>query len=253
MYLSGEKQTVNDQVAKGSIMARLLYKPPKLGKIYRTLKILAETSSISTIDFSGSSSLKISAEVVAAAVPLQPIQSASYQPMDIISSNDTAVHPTEFMNKTVPALVPPASSADLPNVEEEMSIPITFVGCSSPEAVFFRNRELAKEFFSLQNALYVYFEAHKESVEEPINFDVGFVCAVNCDGRWYRAEVMDMENYPEITVFLLDKGCSRTVSSTEIRRLPEGLDQTAATVICVSFSRIQPHPGSGWASFVTPQ
>jgi len=184
-------------------------------------------------------------------VPLHPIQSD--QPIDFVSSNDTAVHPTKFMNKTVPALVPPASSADQPNEEEEISIPITFVGCSSPEAVFFRNRELAKEFFSLQNALYVYFEAHKESVEEPINFDVGFVCAVNCDGRWYRAEVTDVENYPEIAVVLLDKGCSRTVNSTEIRRLPDGLDQAATTVICVSLNRIQPHSGTGWASFVTPQ
>ena len=236
-------------------MVRLLDKPSKLGKIYRTLKILAETSSISTIDFSGSSSLKISAEVVAAAptVPLQPIQSTFNQSIDIVSSNDSAVHPTEFMNKTVPALVPPASSADQPKEEEELSIPITFVGCNSPEAVFFRNRELAKEFYSLHNALYVHFEAHKESIEEPINFDVGFVCAVNCDGRWYRAEVTDVENYPEITVVLLDKGCSRTVNSTEIRRLPDGLEQAVATVICVSFSRIQPYSGTGWASFVTSQ
>ena len=134
-------------------MARLLYKPPELGKIYRTLKILAETSSISIIDCSGSSSMKISDEVVSAppTVPLQPIQSD--QPIDFVSSNDTAVHPTKFMNKTVPALVPPASSADQPKEEEELSIPITFVGCNSPEAVFFRNRELAKEFVSLQNAL----------------------------------------------------------------------------------------------------
>ena len=234
-------------------MVRLLDKPSKLRKIYRTLKILAETSSISIIDCSGSSSLKISDEVVTAPsmVPLHPIQSD--QPIDFVSSNDTAVHPTKFMNKTVPALVPPASSADQPKEEEELSIPITFVGCNSPEAVFFRNRELAKEFYSLQNALYVHFEAHEESIEEPINFDVGFVCAVNCDGRWYRAEVTDVENYPEITVVLLDKGCSRTVNSTEIRRLPDGLEQAVATVICVSFSRIQPYSGTGWASFVTSQ
>ena len=86
-------------------MVRLLDKPSKLGKIYRTLKIRAETSSITTIDCSGSSSLKITDEVVTAPsiVTLQPIQSTSNQP---ISSNDSAIHPTEFMNKTVPALVP---------------------------------------------------------------------------------------------------------------------------------------------------
>jgi len=43
------------------------------------------------------------------------------------------------------------------------------------------------------------------------------------------------------------------VSINEIRRLPDGLEQAAATVICVSFSRIQPYSGTGWASFVTSQ
>ena len=214
-------------------MVRLLDKPSKLGKIYRTLKILAETSSISTIDFSGSSSLKKSDKVITVpqTVPLHPIQSDQLK--DFSSSNDTAAHPTKFTNKTVLALAPLVSSPNQLEKEEEFSILITFVGCTSPEAVFFRNRELAKEFFSLQNALYVHFEAHKDSIEEPINFDVGFVCAVNCDGRWYRAEVTDVENYPEITVVLLDKGCSRTVSATEIRRLPDGLDQAAASVISI--------------------
>jgi len=105
-------------------------------------------------------------------------------------------------------------------------------------------RELAKEFFSLQNELCIHFEAHKESIEEPIIFDVGFVCAVNCDGRWYRTEVTDMKSYPEIGAILLDKCCPRTVNATEIRRLPDGLDQAASTFICASFSRIHPQPGT---------
>jgi len=89
---------------------------------------------------------------------------------------------------------------------------------------------------------------HKELIEEPIN--VGFVCgAVICDGRWYRVEVTDMENYPEIAVILLDKGCLRTVNATEIRRLSDGLDQAAATFISVSFSKIHPQSGNGWALF----
>ena len=160
-------------------MARLLDKPPKLGKISRTLKILTETSSISTVYYSGPSSFTISNQVVIATEPNRVIQSPS-PARDIVSSNDSAVHPEDFgsvelMDKTVPALVPPVSSANQLKKEEEVAILVTFVGCTSPEAVYFRNRELAKEFLSIQNALYVHFEAHKESVEEPINFDVGFV------------------------------------------------------------------------------
>jgi len=180
-------------------------------------------------------------------VPLHSIQSTLDQPKDWFSSNDAAIHPTEFMNKTVPTLVPSVSSANQPKEEEEVSIPISFVGCTSPEADLFRNRELAKECFSLQNELYIHFEAHKESMEEPFNFDAGFVCDVNCDGHLYRAEVTDVENYPKITFILLDKCCSRTVSATEIHRLPDGLDQA------MNFNRIQPHSGTEWASFVTPQ
>jgi len=44
-------------------------------------------------------------------VPLNSIPNTSNQPIDTISSNDSAIHPTEFMNKTVPALVPSVSSA----------------------------------------------------------------------------------------------------------------------------------------------
>jgi len=50
-------------------------------------------------------------------VPLHPIQSTLDQPKDWFNSNDAAIHPTEFMNKTVPALVPSVYSAIQPKEE----------------------------------------------------------------------------------------------------------------------------------------
>jgi len=56
-----------------------------------------------------------------------------------------------------------------------------------------------KEFLKLQNTIDSYFETQKasklvrDSTDDPINFDVGYVCAVKSLNKWCRAEVVDVE------------------------------------------------------------
>jgi len=229
-------------------MARLMHKP--LAKIHRTLKTLAESSSITITD---SQTWTDEPVPFPPRVLPEPARGIPNQ-LKIIerSSNPNAsglAKSKEVQAVSVPAPIVPSSNQ--PKKEVEVFMSLTFVGCTSPDAVFFRYPELVKEFISLQNALYSHFEAHKESIEEPINFDVGFLCAVNCNGRWYRAEVTDIGNFPEINVVLLDKGFSHSVSATEIRRLPDGLDQQQPAVARVSFYNCRPHSGTRWDPNVT--
>lgn len=132
------------------------------------------------------------------------------------------------------------------------SVPVTFVGCQSPESIYFRTEELSNQFFSLQNALYIHFEAHKDSVEEPVSLKVGFIGAVKYQGRWYRAKVVNMDKYPdEISVSLMDKGISLIVRCvSEIRRLPEELVKIPKMVLRCSLIGIQPSSVSEWSSKV---
>lgn len=224
-----------------------MHKP--LGRIQRTLKVLVESSSTSFGDSPSSDVPDWMLDPVPPRVSLEPIRSIPNQLMDSERSsnpiNASGLAESKGVQPvSVPAQIVPSSNQPEKEVEGFMSL--TFVGCTSPDALFFRYPELVKEFCSVQNALYSHFEAHKESIEEPINFDVGFLCAVNCNGRWYRAEVTDIENYPEINVVLLDKGCSRSVSATEIRRLPNGLDQKQPAVFRVSFYNCLPHSRTRW-------
>ena len=93
---------------------------------------------------------------------------------------------------------------------EEETIPVTFVHCGSPENIFCRTPELVKKFIRLQSALRTFFSARKiPSEETTIIFSIGLIYAVQYDGEWFRAEVVDIKEYPNITIFLLDVGCFR--------------------------------------------
>lgn len=138
------------------------------------------------------------------------------------------------------------------NEEHAIISDVIFVRCESPDALFFRTAELMKEFLRIHNLLFSYFESHKESIEETINFDVGFLCAIQSDRRWYRAEVIDVEEYPKITVCLIDKGFSRKVHASKIHRLPYGLDYVPRTLVQCSLSRLYPPSGTtAWNERVT--
>jgi len=145
-----------------------------------------------------------------------------------------------------------------PAKEEDYIVhPVTFIGARSPEALFFRTDELTDKFIKIQNALYNYFGGHQRGSvidDESVSCDVGFVCAVQSDGRWYRAEVLENENHPDIVVYLLDKDLFVMVNAGEIRRLPEELTDIPRTVLSCSLSGIYPASGSlGWSHEVTQQ
>ena len=131
-----------------------------------------------------------------------------------------------------------------------MTLSVTFVECQSPDSVSFRTPRLEKEFIRIQNELSnFHFPLHEK---EPINFDVGFVCAIKSKNIWFRAEVVDVESYPEIVVFLLDTGLTLYVNANEIRRLPEILNRIPRTVIQCSLSGLYPPPRTGyWDESIT--
>ena len=124
---------------------------------------------------------------------------------------------------------------------EVNSVTVSFVGCNSPDELFFRTSKMMEEFVQVQNAPHsTFMGVHEAAHQEPINFDMGFLCAVNHEGRWYRAQVVDMEYYPDVIVFLLDKGITCNVTS-EIQRIPDRLEEIPNTLICCSLYEVYPH------------
>jgi len=131
--------------------------------------------------------------------------------------------------------------------QEEETIPVTFVHCESPENIFCRTPELVKKFIRLQSALRTFFSARKiPSEETTIIFSIGLIYAVHYEGEWFRAEIVDIKDYPNITVSLLDVGCFRTVSSIDLHHLPEELTKLSKTVLCCSLHGIAPLCGTKW-------
>ncbi len=150
----------------------------------------------------------------------------------------------------------PSKKLDETKKEKELvtGFPVTLVRVKSPDHITFRTRELNDKFLKIQNGLYTHFEANKESVEEPIiNFEMGFVGAVNCDGRYYRAVVTDVGTYPEIKVALMDKDVSRVIHASDLHRLPQELEDFPKTAIQCSLSGICPSMSSGWEPEVIQQ
>ncbi len=131
-----------------------------------------------------------------------------------------------------------------------MTLTVTFVECQSPDSVSFRTPRLKKHYIRMQKKLKKFNSTVHE--EEPINFDVGFVCAIKSKNIWFRAEVVDVESYPEIVVFLLDTGLTLYVNANEIRRLPEILNRIPRTLIQCSLSGLYPPPRTGyWDESIT--
>jgi len=115
---------------------------------------------------------------------------------------------------------------------------------------------MMQDFIRIQNTLHAHFLAHSESTEEEciVSLDVGFLCAIKCDGRWYRAKVVNLlTDGKEVTVSLMDKGYSITVDASEIRCLPGGLESIPRTVLCCSLYGISFPLGPIWDHKVKQQ
>ncbi len=79
-----------------------------------------------------------------------------------------------------------------------------------------------------------------------------FFCAIQSDGRWYRAEVIENENHPDIVVSRLDKDLFGMVHAGQIRRLPEELKEMPGALLYCSLSGVYPaSASSGWSPKVT--
>lgn len=143
----------------------------------------------------------------------------------------------------------------LPNHQEELTlIPAFFVGCISPNAVYFRTPKLAKRFIELQNDLRSHFEAQLMHLPEGrIKLFVGFNGALQSGDRWFRAKVVDVGNYPEIGVYLVDVALFLYVNAKEILHLPDEFKTRPMTLLCLSFSGVHPPSGVDWDPKATKQ
>jgi len=132
-------------------------------------------------------------------------------------------------------------------IEEEQTVPVIFVGCQSPDDIYFRTPELVRKFIRVQDALSTLFDSRKTSSEVVTsNLYIGLVCAVYCEGKWFRSKIIEMEKYPYIIVRLRDVGCSRKVNISDIRRLPEEFANLQRTVLHCSLYGINPLGGTTW-------
>lgn len=165
----------------------------------------------------------------------------------IILLSDDAIRPStaDFYSKELTHL-------NRHHEDDSLISSVSFVGCQSPDELFFRSKEMMEKFLKVHNAMYTHFEEQKASAtnKEPINFDVGFLCSVNHGDRWYRAQVVDMERYPDVVVFLLDKGFTFNVAASQIQRIPDGLEGIPSTLIHCSLQGISPPSGSVWEETV---
>ena len=100
---------------------------------------------------------------------------------------------------------------------------------------------------SINEALSTLFDSRKTSPEvATTNLNIGLVCAVYCEGKWFRAEIVEMQKYPDIIVCLRDVGCYRNVNISDIRRLPEEFANLPRTVLRCSLDGINPLCGTTW-------
>lgn len=140
--------------------------------------------------------------------------------------------------------------------EDLVIFPVTFIGARNPNDLFFRTPELADMFIKIQQALYACFcdQQFESAIQGSISCDIGYVCAVQSDGRWYRAKIVENVNHPDVVLSLLDKDLFVMVHVDEIRCLPMELTDIPRTVLRCSLYGISPAPGSsGWNPKVTQQ
>ncbi len=134
------------------------------------------------------------------------------------------------------------------NDEEKLMtlLAVSFFECQSPESIIFHTECFQETFVRIQNELNnIYSNRSSCCDEEPINFDVGFRCAVFCQNTWYRAEVVDVDSYPEIVVSLLDTGFTLFVNASKVRRLPDLLCNIPRMVLRCSLSGLYSPCGMG--------
>lgn len=153
--------------------------------------------------------------------------------------------------------IPPAPAAESEAVvvafrgtqpyPDEISIPVRFVWCDSPHAIYFRTYEQRTQFDKLQIKLRNCLEGTKPiPIRKKNKIEVGFKCAVYCDFDWWRAEVVDVEQFPDCSVLLVDKGYKRKVDLGDIYRLPPDLECYPRMILCCSLFGVYPPSGSTW-------
>lgn len=134
-------------------------------------------------------------------------------------------------------------------LDGETGIDVIFSWCDNPHGIYVRTCEMRDQLRELRNRMQKHYKNAK--LNKAINFDVGFVCAVYTDTKWYRVEVVGMDNYPECDVYLIDTGYQRKIHANDIYQLePEFEEFPRLTMQCSLFGLNPPYNGN-WEESVS--
>lgn len=132
---------------------------------------------------------------------------------------------------------------------EEMSLgPLLFCWCESPNAIYVQTREMRDKLSKLIEEMNQHYQDTEPTGSAYI--EIGYKCAVFCDGCWWRAVLTNNDSFPLYRVHLLDRGNQRTVHASDLRPLEDGFQGTEKLVYRLCLKGIYPKTGNFWGDDV---
>lgn len=107
-------------------------------------------------------------------------------------------------------------------IPNETAILGRFSWAQSPDAMYFRTKEMSTKWIKLRSDMKAYYTGSEPP--KNLNFDVGYKCAVFTDNVWVRAEVTCIDNFPKCVVLLADTWYECDVDCKFIRPLAPEFD-----------------------------
>lgn len=130
--------------------------------------------------------------------------------------------------------------------QNEEVMEVFFSWCDSPHAIFVRTDEMKNDFRLCRNQMQTYYATANLAKLKASNFEVGFLGAVFTDSKWWRAEVICMDEYPKCDVCLVDTGYQRKVMAQDIFKLATEFEGYKRLSLKCSLQGIFPPPSGIW-------
>lgn len=126
----------------------------------------------------------------------------------------------------------------------ETSIPVIFSHCATPNAIYFLTWEMSKRFLALESRL----QKHYQNVVQPLknlHFEVGFLCAVYMDNKWWRGKITEEINSREYMVKFVDIDLQCKISMDNIYPLAKEFE--GCDLLKCSLHGVYPPAGGLWS------
>lgn len=137
----------------------------------------------------------------------------------------------------------PGSILGFQLIEGEVCVLLKFSWCQSPNAIYFRTREMSEMMHALNTKMREHYKDSKP-VASLLNFEIGCMCAVFCEENWQRAQIIDIDESSTFEVNLLDRGLQRTVDASNIRRIEPEFEKYPKLILGVSLYGVYPVSGN---------